>query len=105
MTEDKKGAYRVGSAVFPLLKRCLDLNHEFNKHVAGIVGYCQFLLDDRERLQPDQRLSIEEIRDCAIKIQATLDELSAEKATLAKEMDLRTLDEKTTGSAGPKATD
>ena len=105
MSKNEKGAYRVGVAVLPLLRRCLGLNHELNKPVAGIVGYCQFLLDDKESLKPQQILSIEEIRDCAIEIQKTLEEVSAEKASLAKKMDLKALEEDIAKAADPKATD
>lgn len=105
MTKDEKGAYRVGVAVLPLLRRCLGLNHELNKPVAGIVGYCQFLLDDKDTLKPEQVLSVEEIRDCAIKIQKILEELSAEKAELAKKMDLKALEQKVAQALDPKAAD
>ena len=105
MSEDEKGAYRVGVALLPLLRRCLSLNRELNKPVAGIVGYCQFLLDDKNRLQPEQRLSVDEIRDCAIKIQTILEEIAAEKANLAKEVDLGTFEEAATKTTEFKVTD
>ena len=105
MTQEEKGAYRVGVAVLPLLRRCLGLNHELNKPVAGIVGHCQFLLDDKDKLKPEQTLTVEEIRDCAIQIQTILEELSAEKANLSEKMDLKAIEQDMVGESDTKATD
>ncbi len=105
MTKDEKGAQGINKAVLPLLRRCLGLNKELNNPVAGIVGYCEFLLDGSDSLSTGQKLSIEEIRDFAIRIQGTLEELAAEKTILASKIDLRALEGTMTQSGESKATD
>ncbi|UCG63051.1 MAG: hypothetical protein JSV52_07155 [Candidatus Zixiibacteriota bacterium] len=103
MTHNQKGAQGINQAVLPILRRCLALSKELNNPVAGIVGYCEFLLDTSESLTAGQRLSIEEIRDFAVKIQTTLEELAAEKAALAKKIDITALE--STPPSGSTATD
>lgn len=91
MTCDEKGAYRVDGTLLPFLRLCFGLNHEINNSLAGIVGYCEFLLDERENLTADQRTSVEQIRSCALKIQQTVEILAAEKSVLAEKMDIESL--------------
>ena len=105
MTQSEKGAQEIHEAVLPILRRCLTLNKELNNPVAGIVGYCEFLLDTSESLSAGHRLSIEEIRDFAIKIQTTLEELATEKAALAKKIDISALENRAASSSGTKAAD
>jgi len=73
----------------PLIGRCLALNHELNNYMAGIVGYCELLLDGEEQLSDDQRQMIRAIRKCANKIGKHIKAMAKEKALLADMIDLK----------------
>lgn len=73
----------------PLIGRCLVLNHELNNYMAGIIGYCELLLDEEEQLSEDQKQMIHGIKKCANKIGKDIEEMAKEKALLADMIDLK----------------
>jgi signal transduction histidine kinase len=76
-------------ALKPYIGHCLRMNHDINNSLAGIIGYCEFLLLDSAALPPQHRRQVEIIAKCAEKIQQLVQNLCEEKIALAEKIDLR----------------
>jgi signal transduction histidine kinase len=76
-------------ALKPYIGHCLRMNHDINNSLAGIIGYCEFLLMDTSNLKPQQKKQIETIAKCAEKIQKLVQNLCEEKIAIAEKIDLR----------------
>jgi len=75
----------------PYIARCLQLNHELNNPLAGIIGYCDFLLETNQNV-PDEIVSyIKQILKCAERMEKTLQDLSQIKIKLNEKINLSTL--------------
>jgi len=72
----------------PFIARCLTLNHDINNPLAGIVGYCEFLIEEQDNMTPDQRDFVLQILKCTERIQAIIQKLGNEKIALGKKIDI-----------------
>lgn len=72
----------------PYIARCLTLNHEINNPLAGIVGYCEFLLGESDQLSESQRDYLNQIMICAERIRSTVSSLCEEKMALDTKVDV-----------------
>lgn len=66
----------------PLIDLCLNLNHDINNQLAGILGNAEFILTDKAKLTAEQRSGLEQILECGEQIQIRVSKLSETKATL-----------------------
>lgn len=76
-------------ALKPYIGHCLRMNHDLNNSLAGIIGYCEFLLMESAALPPNQKRQVETIAKCAAKIQQLVQNLCEEKIALVEKIDLR----------------
>lgn len=72
----------------PLLNSCLDLNHDLNNPLAGIIGYCEFLMEDSGSLSEEQLNYLAKILICAERIRVSLEGLGAQKMEIGQQVDL-----------------
>lgn len=75
----------------PYLAHCLTLNHDLNNPLAGILGYAEFIVDEKDNLSEDQIYFIEQIQKCAERIRNHVEQLANEKASLGNKVDLKSL--------------
>ena len=73
------------------IARCLQLNHELNNPLAGIIGYCDFLLETNQEIPDQLVVYIKQILSCAEKMEKTIQELSQSKVKLSEKLDLPSL--------------
>ncbi len=59
----------------PLVDLCLNLNHDVNNPLTGILGYAEFLLMSETNLTVDQRTDLKQIVTCAERIQVLMGNL------------------------------
>ena len=93
---DRKSSGRfrdIGMEAFekllPVIERCLDLNHDINNPLTGIIAYAEFLRDD-PGLSEEKRLDyLGQILACAERIQECTGKLGSEKARLSEELNLK----------------
>lgn len=78
-------------ALKPYIGHCLRMNHELNNSLAGIIGYCEFLLMDTANLSAQQKRKVETIATCADRIQKLVQNLCEEKIALVERIDLRSV--------------
>lgn len=88
MTEAQRNDLELLVQAKPFLAHCLNLNHEINNPLAGIIGYAEYMLGDDEPLTKDQRHYVEQIMMCAERIRALIVTLSERKSNLAERFDL-----------------
>ena len=69
----------------PLIDLCMNLNHDINNQLAGILGNAEFILTDEAKLTAEQRSGLEQILECGEQIQDKVSKLSEIKATLASD--------------------
>lgn len=74
-------------ALKPYIFRCLSLNHDINNPLAGIIGYCEFLLEDSEKFTKDQVSYLKQIATCANRIKNEIESLCMEKIKLSEDFD------------------
>ncbi len=72
----------------PFIARCLTLNHDINNPLAGIVGYCEFLIEEQAQMTPDHREFVIQILRCVERIQVIIEKLSNDKIALSKQIDI-----------------
>jgi len=77
----------------PFITQCLKLNHDLNNPLAGIIGYCEFLMDDSTNLDDGQRKNLDQILTCAERIKNHIDALCEQKMKLSEKIDLRALED------------
>jgi len=74
-------------ALKPYIGHCLTLNHDLNNPLAGIMGYAEFLQNDKN-LTEDQKHSLSQITACAERMKNLIENLCTHKMELAEKMDL-----------------
>lgn len=84
--------YAVWQALKPYIGHCLAMNHDINNPLAGVLGYCEFMLLD-EDLSPTQRKHLEQINECAERIKKLVETLCDDKIALTEKIDLRNVSE------------
>lgn len=98
----KEQAYTVSAdddqALFellkPLLAHCLNLNHDLNNPLSGVVGYGELLLEETEDWTQSQRETLQSMLACAERMRRILDDLSERKIELSQQVDLRAVMER-----------
>jgi signal transduction histidine kinase len=88
LTED----YAVWQALKPYIGHCLSMNHDINNPLAGVLGYCEFMLLEDD-LSPTQRKHLEQISECAERIKKLVETLCDDKIALVEKIDLRNVSE------------
>ena len=75
----------------PYIAHCLSLNHDVNNALAGVVGYCEFLLLDEDNLDEKQLSYVQKIMLSANRIEKMIEELCKAKMALREKVDLKAL--------------
>ena len=88
MSAETKSIDAQLSLLKPLIEKALSLNHDLNNPLAGIVGYCEFMMDDEASLTPDQISYLKQIAKCADRIQKAITELSELKIQFSEQVDI-----------------
>lgn len=83
----------VYRALRPYIGYCLNMNHELNNPLAGIIGYAEFLLEDSSNLTTDQQGYLRQVLHSAERIRCIIDELCEKKIVLADRIDLQQITE------------
>lgn len=91
LSPELKAELAVYRALRPYICHCLTLNHDLNNPLAGILGYAEFILTEREKLDTETAENIDQIVMCAERIRKRLDELCEEKISLSEEIDLKSV--------------
>ena len=94
MTDEIKQELEIFQALKPFLARCLDLNHDINNPLTGIIGFCEFLMEDADSFNDEQKEFIENIVTCTEKIRKHIDQLCDTKIALNDKIDLKSFIEK-----------
>lgn len=76
------------TALKPYIARCLQLNHELNNPLAGIIGYCDFLLETQADLPEDYKKYIKQILACAERMEKSIAGLTKAKDELRDKINL-----------------
>jgi signal transduction histidine kinase len=84
--------YSTWLALKPYIGHCLTMNHDINNPLAGVLGYCEFMLLDDD-LSPAQRKHLEQINECAERIKKLVEALCDDKIALTETIDLRKVSE------------
>lgn len=84
--------YAIWQVLKPYIGHCLTMNHDVNNPLAGVLGYCEFMLLDAD-LSPMQREHLEHIREAANRIRKIVESLSDDKIALAENIDLTAVTE------------
>lgn len=87
---DPTDDHAAWQALKPYIGHCLTMNHDINNPLAGVLGYCEFILMDDD-LSPSHRKHLEQIAECAERIKKLVEALCDEKIALAEKVDLRTV--------------
>ena len=87
-TEDTMQELETFRILKPYIAECLTLNHDINNPLAGIIGYAEFLVDEPEGLSEEQRGYVDQIVNCAQRINQRVNALSTEKIALGEKIDL-----------------
>lgn len=72
----------------PLIEKALSLNHDLNNPLAGILGYCEFLMEEGDNLTKEQISYLKQIAKCADRIQKAIIELSELKIKFSENVDI-----------------
>jgi nitrogen-specific signal transduction histidine kinase len=73
----------------PYIGHCLSMNHDINNPLAGIIGYCEFLLLEPENLTKQQIKQLEMIAKCAERIRKLVENLCEEKIALTEKINMQ----------------
>ncbi|MCK4607293.1 MAG: hypothetical protein KAU35_08370 [candidate division Zixibacteria bacterium] len=91
-TDDKlKEELALFRVLRPYIGHCLALNHDINNSLAGIIGFAELMLSEADQLSESQRESVQQILQCAERIQREVMGLGDEKIALAEKVDLNLL--------------
>ncbi len=86
VTAEEMALYRQ---LKPFIARCLNLNHDLNNPLAGIIGYAEFLQEDALGLNDEQKGYLKQVLVAAERIRAIIDDLSEMKLALGEQIDLK----------------
>jgi K+-sensing histidine kinase KdpD len=75
----------------PFICRCLNIYHDLNNHLTGIIGYTEFLLEENEPLSGNQREYIRQIMICAERIEKEIIALCDDKKELSGKINIKQL--------------
>lgn len=78
----------------PYLAHCLNLNHDLNNPLSGVVGYGELLIEETGDWTDSQRDTLSEMLKCAERMRQILEKLSEQKIELSQQVDLRAVMEK-----------
>jgi len=92
--EEKREILAIYMEIEPIIVRCLNLNHDINNPLTGIIGYGEFVLEAAASLPDDIRSHIEKIMECAGRVKKLVDELGDVKQELAERVNITRLVEK-----------
>ena len=98
MTEDLK----IFETLKPFIGHCLTLNHDLNNPLAGIMGYCEFLMEEADNLTDEQKGYLRQIMTCSERIKKQIEALCVEKIELDEKIDLKSVTEAYQKIANPK---
>ena len=84
---EKREILAIYLEIEPLLARCLNLNHDINNPLTGIIGYGEFVLESAESLPNETRDHIGKIMECAERVKKLVDDLGDVKQELAERVD------------------
>lgn len=87
-SREEQEELRIFRQIRPYIARCLTLNHEINNPLTGIVGYCEFLLAEGDRLSENQRDYLNQVMICAERIRVIVESLCEEKMALGCKVDM-----------------
>lgn len=93
ITDDLKEELEIYKAIRPFIGRCLSLNHDLNNPLAGVIGYCEFLMEDADCLSKEQQGYLKQILTCAERMQKLIEDLCEEKIALDEKVDLKAITE------------
>ncbi len=84
--QEELALYRV---LKPYIGHCLTLNHDINNHLAGVIGYAEFLMEETDGLEENQKEYLNQILICAMRIKKLVEDLCEEKVALTEKVDLK----------------
>lgn len=90
-TPNEQQLLREFQALRPYLAKCLRLNHELNNPLAGILGYTELLLMEKDTLSEDQLDNLMRIVECTKIMQSRLMDIANDKEALATQIDFEDL--------------
>lgn len=88
ISDDLKREISAYRRLKPLISHCLNLNHEINNSLGGILGYAEFMLNENIALPENNRQNLQQIIKCAERIKRQIGRLGDLKSDLAGEIDI-----------------
>ena len=76
----------LSEELMPLVDLCLNLNHDINNPLTGIIAYAEFLRDDPDMPEKRRRDYLDQILTCAERILECTGRLGSEKARLSEHL-------------------
>ena len=70
----------------PLIRECIDIHHDLNNPLAGILGYAEFILSGPEQLTDTVKKDLQQIVKCAEKMKEITDRIARSKARILEDM-------------------
>lgn len=87
ISDDLKREISVYRRLKPLISYCLNLNHEINNPLGGILGYAELMLTENISIPENHRQNLQQIFKCAERIKRQIGKLGDRKSDLADEID------------------
>ena len=92
-TETAESQLEIARRLKPFIRNCIDLHHDLNNPLAGILGYAEFILSDTDKLSENIVKDLQQIVNCAEKIRAILEGVAKSKAEVLEGITPETLRE------------
>ena len=91
ISEELKEEIALFRMLRPYIAHCLNLNHEINNALSGVIGFAECMLMDEDGLSDSHRAYVQNILACGEKIQKLVEKLCHEKIELYEKLDLGTI--------------
>jgi len=77
----------------PFLHKCLNINHDINNPLTGILGYGEFMLEEADTMPPEFVQQLKMVMECAERIRCIVDDLTEAKSAVCGHVDFKALAE------------
>jgi signal transduction histidine kinase len=93
IADDVKDDLVLFNILKPYIGHCLTINHDINNPLTGIIGYCEFLLEEAKGLDETHKGYLQQILQCAERVKKLAENLCEEKIALAEKINLKSVTE------------
>ena len=80
-------------ALRSFVRSCVNIHHDLNNPLAGVLGYAEFLLSEPESLTDTARKDLKQISECAERMRSIINEVATAKCELIEKVGPEALNE------------